>query len=69
MLVSSGETLLTVEGVSTCGAGPPLMGLSELGSRQLQKQAIVIFASVLRECESRKVAVSCFLFSSFLKLL
>lgn len=32
--------------------GPRLLGLSELGSRQLQKQAIVIFACVLQDCKS-----------------
>lgn len=40
--------------------GPRLLGLSELGSRQLQKQAIVIFACVLQDCKSWKVAFSCF---------
>lgn len=41
-----------------------LIGLSELGSRQLQKQAIVIFASVLQDAEQspKKVALSHFSF-------
>lgn len=46
--------------------GPRLLGLSELGSRQLQKQAIVIFACVLQDCKSWKVAFSHFFFYIFL---
>lgn len=41
--------------------GPRLMGLSELGSRQLQKQAIVIFACVLQDTGVPKGSL--FLFS------
>lgn len=48
--------------------GPRLLGLSELGSRQLQKQAIVIFACVLQDTGVLKGShflFSCSIFFSF----
>lgn len=48
--------------------GPRLMGLSELGSRQLQKQAIVIFACVLQDTGVPKGSLflfSCWIFFFF----